>query len=116
MRDRLRRDLAAAMKARDHVAVAALRTTLGAIDNAEAVAADELSVPVVTSEHVAGTTTGVGSSDVPRRRLSGSELYAIVRRQVDERHDAAAEYAKHGLAEEAESLRKEAAVLRAYLH
>lgn len=37
VRDRLRRALPAALKARDRLAVAALRSTLAAIDNAEAV-------------------------------------------------------------------------------
>ena len=40
MRASLRDDLKAALKARDRVATAALRSTLAAIDNAEAVPAD----------------------------------------------------------------------------
>ena len=41
LRDRLRRALPVAMKAQDRPAVAALRSTLAAIDNAEAVDPDE---------------------------------------------------------------------------
>ena len=41
LRDRLRRALPVALKAQDRPAVAALRSTLAAIDNAEAVDPDE---------------------------------------------------------------------------
>ncbi len=115
MRARLRHDLTAALKSRDPVAVAALRSALAAIDNAEAVSVDSTSVPAPTSEHIAGATSGAGSSDVERRVLSTADVRAIVRTEIDQRIDAAAEYARVGRADTAEKLRLEAAVLSAYL-
>jgi uncharacterized protein YqeY len=111
----MRRDLASAMKARDQAVVAALKTALAAIDNAEAVA-DERSAPREgSSEHIAGATAGAGSSDVPRKVLSEAEMQAIVRGQIDERSEAADLYEKLGRADQATRLRREAAVLTAYL-
>jgi hypothetical protein len=112
MRDLLRAELRQAMKARDTVAVAAVRTTLAAIENAEAVdAATPETMTATGSEHVAGASAGVGSSDVPRRQLHEHEVAAIVQEQIDERHQAAAEYARLGRAAEAERLAREAAVI-----
>ena len=115
MRDRLREDLTAAIKARDRVAVTALRTALAAIDNAEAVDADPGGPRAASSQHVAGASAGVGSSDVPRRVLSQAEVGAIVRTQADERWQAAADYEKLGRTDAADVLRREADVLSAYV-
>ena len=94
--------------------MAALRTALAAIDNAEAVDArpDHAGTG---STHVAGASAGVGSSDVPRRALSDADIDAIVRQQVTERWDAAAAYDRLGRGPEADVLRREAAILNAYL-
>ncbi len=102
------------MKARDPVVVAVLRTTLAAIDNAEAVQAG--AAPVTSSSHIAGASAGVGSSDVPRRALSADEIRAIVRQQAEERRQAAEQYEAHGRVDQAHALRREAAVLDAYWH
>jgi uncharacterized protein len=69
LRDLLRRDLGTALKARDAEAVAALRTTIAAIDNAEAVDT---------------TTIGVGSTEVPRRDLSMDDARAILHNHIDD--------------------------------
>ncbi len=114
MRDRLRHDLTLALKARDSVAVAALRSAIAAIDNAEAVDADGVR-PSTTSEHIAGATEGVGSSEVARRELGVSEVREILRTQVEERSLAAAEYEKLGREDAAARLRREASLLGAYL-
>lgn len=114
MRDRLREDLAAAIKGRDQIAIAALRTALAAIDNAEAVDARP-DRAATGSSHIAGASAGVGSSDVPRRALSDADIDAIVRQQATERWDAAAAYDRLGRAQEADVLRREAAILSAYL-
>jgi uncharacterized protein len=103
------------MKSRDRVAVAALRTTLAAIDNAEAVDASSVAQPKTGSEHVAGASAGAGSSDVPRRVLSEAEVNAIIHQQQEERWTAALEYEKLGQREHADRLRREAAVLTAYV-
>ena len=54
------------MKARDRAAVAALRSTLAALDNAQAVEAD---VAPVEHEHFAGMAGGLGAGEVPRAAL-----------------------------------------------
>jgi uncharacterized protein YqeY len=92
------------MKARDTTAVAALRSALSAIDNAEAV------------EHTGPTTRlGVGAADVARRELSATDVVEILRAEVAERISAAAEYERVGRPERAARLRAEAEALLSHL-
>ena len=115
MRTRLRQDLTEAMKAGDTVAVAALRSAIAAIDNAEAVdVASDPTSPLGT-EHVAGARAGVGSTEAARRVLTEAEVEAIVRAQMDERRAAAKQYAALGDPNRAERLRRESDVLARYL-
>lgn len=114
IRIRMRRALTAAMKARDQRAVAALRSALAAIDNAEAVeAAGEGHPP--GEGRIAGAVLGVGAAEVARRTLTPAETQAIVRQEVAERQTAAQAYERAGQSGPAERLRAEAEVLRAYL-
>ncbi|MGH2892432.1 MAG: GatB/YqeY domain-containing protein [Solirubrobacteraceae bacterium] len=115
IRSRLRHDLTVALKARDRVAVAALRSVRAAIDNAEAVDVNPLARRDTSSGHIAGATAGVGSSDVERRELSDADVSAIVGGQVEERSQAADEYEKLERDDVADRLRREAAILSAYL-
>jgi uncharacterized protein YqeY len=143
MRTTMRRDLTAALKARDRVAVSALRSALAAIDNAEAVpvpdprTSDGERVPepasggepragsaaagepragsAVGGEHVAGAAVGVGAGEAARRELTPDDLHAIVAAEVAERVDAATGYARSGREDAADRLRAEADVLRRYL-
>jgi uncharacterized protein len=115
LRSRLRQDLTAAIKARDSAAVAALRSTIAAIENAESVDRAEAMPPHASSQHIAGATAGVGSADVERRVLTEDDELAIVRQQVIERDRAAAEYVQLGQGDEAHRLRQEAELLRRYL-
>jgi uncharacterized protein YqeY len=121
LRARLRADLTAAMKARDKVVVAVLRTTLAAFDDAEAVPPPAVgpgagpTTGPATSEYVAGTSVGLGSAEVARRELTLDDLYAVLRAQIDERTAGAGTYAAHGQAEAGDRLRREADVLRGYL-
>ena len=103
VRDRLRRDLPAAIRARDTVAVAALRSALAAIDNVEAVDPDTVVTRRVdpgavepqadpasasgTGPHpgVAGSVAGVGAAEVARRPLTAGEIEDTVRAEVVER-------------------------------
>jgi uncharacterized protein YqeY len=87
LRQRLREALPAALRARDRVAVAALRATLAAIDNAEAV-------------------------DTARAAVAG---LAIEQTPMGEREAAARDYDRAGRPERAAHLRGEAAVLAAHL-
>lgn len=110
---RLRSDLTAALKARDSVTVAALRSALAALDNAGAV-----EVPASRaegSEHIAGATAGLGSTDAARRVLSEHDVRAILRSQIEEHRLAADQYARVGRHELAERRLTEATLLAAYL-
>jgi uncharacterized protein YqeY len=115
VRDRLRHALTAAMRERDSVAVAALRSALGAIDNAEAVDAAQRGAPAASHPRLAGTVAGLGAGEVPRRELTEPELETVVRAEVAERAAAAADYDRAGRADRAERLRGEAAALAAQL-
>lgn len=115
VRDRLRAALPEAMKARDPVAVAALRSALGAIDNAEAVDATRTPQPGAGHPRLAGTVSGLRAAEVERRRLSAAEMDEVVRAEVADRHAAARDYEHAGHQAPAERLRDEAAVLSSYL-
>jgi uncharacterized protein YqeY len=112
LRDRLRAALPAAMKARDKTAVAALRSALAALDNAEAVKTDDGTAGGQAIEQVA---IGAGATEVERRALTESEMTALIRHEVTEREHAAADYERAGHGERADRLRSEASVLAAHL-
>jgi uncharacterized protein YqeY len=107
---RLRAGLLAAMRSRDEVATAALRSALGALGNATAVRV-EGQAPT-GDEHFAGSAVGVGAAEAPRRTLTPAEETAVVRAEIAERLAAASEY---GPGPAADRLRAEAAVLAHYL-
>jgi hypothetical protein len=115
VRSRLRRALPAAMKARDMTAVAALRSALGAIDNAEAVDAARAASVTVGDSEIANAAIGLGAGDVDRRALTETQIADIVRAEVSDRRAAAAEYERAGQYDHAGRLRGEADVLAAYL-
>ena len=96
------------MKARDRVAVSALRATLATLDNAEAVDHDAAARMPLAIEL---TPVGVGAADVERRVLTDAEVAHIVGTEVAEREAAAEEYERAGRVERAELLRAEARVL-----
>jgi len=116
---RLRADLAAALKlairARDTVAASALRTTMSAIANAEAVATGTQPKTAASSAHFAAAVAGLGAAEVARRRLSAADVHAIVRAEIAEREQAAGQYAANGLSTEAERLHTEAGILTAVI-
>ena len=74
LRDRLRAALPAALKARDRTAVAALRSALAAIDNAEAVDASDVHAGAIEA-----SAPGPGAAERPRRELTESDIDDIVR-------------------------------------
>lgn len=115
IRGRLRAALPTAMKAREREAVAAIRSALAAIDDAEAVDAGAAGLRTVDSEHVAGTVGGLGAGEVARASLDEAGARAVVTREVAERRDAAAEYDRLGQPAEAERLRAGADALAALL-
>ena len=100
---RIRDDLAEAMRDRDMARVKVLRTTVSAIQNAEAV------------EGVASVEGVVGYSDVQRRSLSDDDVIEIIVREIEEFEGSVAEYRQIGQTERAEGLQRELEVLRSYL-
>lgn len=104
----LRERLTSAMKQRDAVSMRVLRSTIAAIENAEA--------PSVDSEQLRGLAIersphGVGAGEVDRVRLTARDVRAVVRREIDDRLAAAASYERTGRDDHAAQLRAEAAVL-----
>jgi uncharacterized protein YqeY len=114
LREQLSAALTRAMKARDQVTVTALRSTLGALANAEAVGVGT-PVPGAGSSDVAGTTQGVGSTEAVRRALAGRETADLVLSEALEREEAAQGYDAAGESARAERLRAEASVIRSFL-
>ena len=110
LRQRLREALPAAMKSRDRPAVAALRATLAAIDNAEAVVVDDGTRQSLAIEQ---TPVGAGAAEATRRVLTEEDVERIVRAEAAEREEAAMAYEKSGHTDRAEQLRAEARALTA---
>ncbi|WP_330293887.1 hypothetical protein [Streptomyces sp. NBC_00576] len=100
------------MRARDKVAVSALRATLGALDNAEAVPVGEAELRGVALEQ---SPAGAGATEAARRELSESGAEDVVRAEVAERLEAAAQLTTPAHADRAARLRAEAAVLSRFL-
>ncbi len=125
IRVRMRRGLVDAMKARDQQAVAALRSTLARIDNAEAVDADAVDDDGLDDEPalysgeghpaVAGSVLGVGAAEVDRRVLTPEETAEIVRDEVTAREVAAEVLDRVGRPDQAERLRAQNKLLTTYL-
>ncbi|WP_406011555.1 hypothetical protein OG440_36225 [Streptomyces sp. NBC_00637] len=100
------------MRARDKAAVSALRATLGALDNAEAVPVDEADLRGLALEQ---SPVGAGATEAARRELSEQGVEAVVRAEADERLEAAAQLTAPAHADRAARLRAEAAVLHRLL-
>jgi uncharacterized protein YqeY len=117
---RLRAALTAALRSGDRAAVAAVRSALAAISNAEAVDPAAQGGPadltMAPGEHFAGARAGFGAGEVPRKRLMAPEVTHIVLAEIDERQSAAAEYDRLGHSGQAERLRREADALAGVLN
>ncbi|MFI1972046.1 hypothetical protein [Streptomyces cinnamoneus] len=100
------------MRARDKVAVSALRATLAALDNAEAVPVDESALRGVALEH---SPVGAGVTEAVRRELSEHGVAEIVRAEVTERLETAAQLTAPVHADRVAQLHAEAAVLLRFL-
>ena len=112
LRDRLRAALPPAMKARDEPTVAALRSALAALDNAEAVAPPPApALPGV----IAGAVAGLGAGEAARLELTEDRVAEIVGAEVADRRAAAADYARAGRDERAARLTAEADALAGFL-
>ena len=104
LRRQLSGDLLLAMKAKDTIAISALRSVLSALDNASAVPASTVAAPVFGR-----------NSDVPRRDLSDTDCQNIISAEVSARAMAAEEYARFGRDDAAARLRAEQAVVERYI-
>ncbi|MCF3102107.1 hypothetical protein IPZ58_10975 [Streptomyces roseoverticillatus] len=100
------------MRARDKTAVSALRATLAALDNAEAVPVDEAELRGGALEHA---PVGAGATEAARRELSESNVVDVVRAEAAERLEAATQLTALAHADRAAQLRAEAAVLLRFL-
>ncbi|WP_406445877.1 hypothetical protein OHB00_19515 [Streptomyces sp. NBC_00631] len=96
------------MRARDKAAVSALRATLAALDNAEAVPVDETELRGLALE---ASPFGAGATEVARRELSEPDVVRVVRAEAAERLAAAEQLTAPAHADRAGRLRAEAAVL-----
>lgn len=108
LRTRMRQALPEAMRAGDKAAVSALRATLAAVDNAEAVPAD---VAGPRNPALEESPVGAGATDAARRELSEGAVAAIVRAEAAERLEAATQLTALAQAKRAGRLRAEAGVL-----
>jgi uncharacterized protein YqeY len=111
----MRAALTAALSSGDRAAVAALRSALAAVGNAEAVdlGADASSVgrPAATGEHFAGARAGLRAGEAPRKELTAADVRQIMLTEITDRQSAATEYDRLGRGGQAERLRREADVL-----
>ena len=92
------------MKARDTISVSALRSLIGALDNASAVPAGPAWPPVVNKR-----------ADVPRRELSEKETLEIIEREAVELSSAVRDYESRGQSAQGDELRAKLAVISRYL-
>ena len=111
LRSRMTTALTEAMRARDRVAVTALRSALAAVANAEAVDIDTL--PRAGAAESAAV--GAGAADAPRRELTEHDVRAVVGAELAEHERSAAHLREAGRPEEADRVAAEAAVLRELL-
>jgi len=118
----LRADLLLARKRRDEVAVAALRSALGALDNAGAVPVPPSGPSTPGPGHgptfaspFAGSMAGLGAAEVPRRVLDAEAERQVLRQEIAERLAAAGAIEAGGDQARPARLRAEAAVLERYL-
>jgi uncharacterized protein len=109
--ERLREGLRTAMKERDRVAMSVLRSTLAAIENAEAVDVTGIAQRGMAIEQ----SPGLGGAEVQRRALIEDDVTRLVRSEITDREAAACTYATAGQAERTDLLLAEAAVLRGYV-
>jgi uncharacterized protein YqeY len=110
IREQLREALPAAMKARNRIAVGVLRSTLAAIDNAEAIVPAEIKGLAIEQSPL-----GVGAAEAERRFLTADDVARIVRDEIASREEAAADYDRVGHPDRAAQLRDEARFLADFL-
>ncbi len=106
LREDLRDALRTALRERQRSTVEVLRSTLAAIDNAEAVPTQRDGTGAVEASRL-----GAGASDVPRAVLDEDAVRAIVAAEVSDLESAARVYDGLGRADRGRELRTQAALL-----
>jgi len=101
MKARMRGDLLGALKAKRADEIAVLRSLLAAIDNAEA--------PPIDTAPAFGT-----SAEVERLLLTEAQLREVLRREMEEREQAAEELARLGQGDHADALLRQAEIAARY--
>ena len=96
-------DLRPALRARDAVAIAAIRSLIAALDNAGAVPLGDPGAPARGQ-----------SGDVLRRDLSPADLQALIAREVAEREAAILDYEAGRRPDAADRLRAEVEIIARY--
>jgi len=111
LRDRMGAALTSSMKARDRLAVSALRSALARVSNAEAVHVG--SVPRAGA--IEDARVGAGAADAPRRELTEADVRGIVEAEVAEHDHAAQHLSDVGRPDDAARVTAQADVLRQLL-
>ena len=83
---------------------------MSAIDNAETPEG-----PVPSAGAISDSAVGIRAADIARRALSDDDIRSLIRKEIDERHEAAEQIAEGGHADRAAAIRGEASVLGALL-
>jgi uncharacterized protein YqeY len=109
IKSRLRADLGSAMGAKDAVRVRALRATIAAIDDAQAVP--------VNDQHLRYVVRAFGdrSAEVPRLGLTAEDVTRVLTYEAAARSSAAAEMERLHQTGRARELHEEAAIIASYL-
>jgi uncharacterized protein YqeY len=109
MKQRLRIDLAMAMKQRRVTDTAIIRNLIAALDNAEAMPLPTESASLVQHDFHAG------SAEVERLALSADHVQRVILDEIAAREHAAAEFDRLSQPARAAALREEIVVARRYL-
>lgn len=102
--DQLRADLAISLRERRSIEVSAIRTLIGALENAEA----------VEVEHSSEVKTGFGH-DVPRRELTDREVRDILERERSDVVNAMVRYGDLGLDDHVAEMKARLTIIERYV-
>jgi len=114
LRTTLRSRLTAAMRERDRPSVNVLRSTVAAIENAEAIPVDATRTAAASTD-VAGAAVGLGVTEAQRRHLDDAAERSVVAAEVQSLLEAELTYAAVGDLERARSAASGAVLLRSVL-
>jgi hypothetical protein len=92
------------LRARDKIEISMIRTLIAAIENAEAIDADDRGMPAIGFNH-----------DQPRKTLTADDVTRIVVSERDDLIDALEQYRSLGLGPEVEELEHRVEIVDRYL-